>query len=119
MSVTFSPTGHKHSCENPFECPVCSVLHLNVSNANARALLQWLDLEYGDLWGEINASELAAKCRRRLWPEERNIDPGVPAVEEGRVIDCGRRPGYLPERTAQLLKLAEEAQKMGVTVSWG
>jgi hypothetical protein len=91
--------------------------YLNPSNANGRDLLRWLGYdELADMdqpYGELVASELAARCRRRLWPEARNSDPGreggeVPGLS-ARVIDCGRRPGYLEEKVEQLLHLAEKA----------
>jgi hypothetical protein len=83
---------------------------LNLSNTNARALLQWLGYAAEDLCGELPAGELAARCRRRLWPEARNQDPGLPARWDGtRFWDGGRPPGYLQERTRELLELASLA----------
>ena len=65
-------------------------------------------------YGELDARDLAARCRRRLWPEARNVDPARPAVEShGRrgalFVDCGRDAGYLQDRTARLLAVAEAA----------
>ncbi|MCY1023968.1 hypothetical protein [Pyxidicoccus sp. MSG2] len=88
-----------------------------LSNTNARELLTWLGYtpqEIGDLYGVLPARELAARCRRRLWPEARNVDPALVAREEHddghpRLVFCGRPAGYLRDRTAQLLSLAERA----------
>ncbi len=87
---------------------------LNLSNANACDLLVWLGYE-PDYAGELDAGDLAARCRRRLWPEARNLDPARPTVETGgdgrvRMVECGRPEGYLRQRTAQLLALADRAR---------
>lgn len=98
---------------------------LNLSNANARDLLDWLGLpaEYG----EVPVADLIARCRRRLWDEQRNHDPALPGSEEGgpdtgrcRVIRVERPADYLRQRTEDLLKLAELAQAAGeTTITWG
>ena len=106
MSVTFSIRGAFFDWDD-------SRTYLNVSNVNARALLEWLGLEADEaLTGSVRCSELAARCRRRLWGNvARNEDPGEsPFVERGTagavLFVGGRRPGYLRERTEQLLALA-------------
>ena len=120
MSVTFSIDGYRCRCENPYECPECSKLTMNICNANAGALLEWLGYT-GELWTyePVDASDMAARCRRRLWDEARNIDCGLPVRVEGKVVDCGRRPGYLTEKTRQLLVIAEEAQRRNSGIVWG
>ena len=70
-----------------------------------------------DLYGQMPARELAARCRRRLWPEARNLDPGLADEQEGRCFVFGRPAGYLRSRTEELLCLAESAGD-GI-VSWG
>lgn len=104
MSITFSPAPHSPDS-------------LNIANQNARELLTWLGIEHTqDLYGEISASELAALCRRRLWPIKRNEDPGLPASESPRHYVGGRRPGYLPKTTKALLKICESHP--GTTINW-
>jgi hypothetical protein len=50
------------------------------------------------------------RCRRRLWDVARNHDPARAERVEGRLITCARRRvDYLRERTADLLRLAENA----------
>lgn len=92
---------------------------MNLANANARLLLEWIGYP-GDPWDldKLPAAEVAARCRRRLWPEGRNHDQGDPGSDtklpgEPRVIDCGRREGYLEEKTALLLAMAKEAGPEG------
>lgn len=114
MSVTFYVYGQDNED-----------LELNVSNSNARDLFSWLGYDeeaQGELHGELNARELAARCRRRLWPEARNHDAAVPSyVETGTggatLISCGRPAGYLEDRTRQLLKLAEAVGDGPITFS--
>ena len=96
------------------------ITDLNMANANAEELFQWLGLCVG-LWNgdQVPASKLVPICRRRLWDEERNHDPGLPSREEGgpgtgqcRTIFCGRPPDYLRERTKQLLEVCEKALEL-------
>jgi hypothetical protein len=97
---------------------------INLSNANAVAFLLWLGYTREQIEPNgfrLPARDLAARCRRRLWPERRNEDPGAPVVVDrapGRstVIDCGRHAGYFQQRAAQLLVLAELAGQGDVTV---
>ena len=97
---------------------------LNLSNVNAVALLLWLGYRRDEIETagcRLPARDLAARCRRRLWPERRNEDPGIaPAVDRapGRatVIDCGRPAGYCQERAGQLLELADIAGDGDVVV---
>jgi hypothetical protein len=86
---------------------------VNLSGVNTRDLLAWLGMPTNEaLCGEMPAVEVAAKCRRRLWPEQRNQDPAVPRLESHtpgkcRVVYLGRREGYLREKTEALLALCE------------
>jgi hypothetical protein len=82
---------------------------INLANRNAADLLAWLGLPTEDLWGQMPARDLAARCRRRLWLEPRNFDEPLPAQVEGRLINFGRPAGYLRRRTEELLRLAELA----------
>ena len=89
---------------------------LNLANSNARSFLVWLGLpESDDLCGDASVLDVAALCRRRLWPEPRNADPGIPASESGgvttcRVIHAGRAPGYHNDRARTLLLICEGAK---------
>jgi len=103
-----------------YSCEFCE-LEINLANANAADLFAWLGIPF-DYNGVIDAEELAVKCRRRLWNEDRNHDPEIPGYEDktpGRcsVIYTGRRPDYLRENTERMLKLAEYAGDNAI--SWG
>ena len=99
MSVTFS-IGSRVTCDlqHPDRW-------LNLSNGNAAGLLVWLGLPTDDLYGSIPARELAARCRRRLWAEARNVDPRLPDEHAGRCHFLGRPEGYLRTRTEELLRI--------------
>ena len=109
MSVTFTVAGDTPDYDNP-------TTFLNLANGNAIDLFDWLSIptDQNDIYGEIDARELAARCRRRLWDVTRNHDCGL-APEVDRKPGCatlhffGRHPDYLREKTALLLELAERA----------
>ena len=98
-----------------FSCEICEV-EVNMANGNALDFLAWVGLPV-DYCGSVKGSDLAPVLRRRLWDESRNHDEGIPSVSEGRVHYMGRRPGYLRERTEQVLALCERAGDR--EVSWG
>lgn len=104
-----------------FTCDQCTDTDINMANMNAMEWLTWVGLT-ADYGGEIEASKLAVLCRRRLWDEARNHDPAIPgevfqSMNGPRVIISSRRPGYLRERTEQMLKLCEKAGDR--VISWG
>lgn len=100
MSVTFTLRGHKNQ-------------ELNLANANARDLLEWLRVPHDpSLYGVLPAKDLAVLCRRRLWPEFSSRDTGRETVIDQRpgmatIVLGGRDPDYLQRRTRQLLELCE------------
>lgn len=98
------------------------VTDLNMANTNAADLLHWIGLD-ADLWSgrKVRASTLAPLCRRRLWDVKRNHDPELTGEEAPGVISCGRRAGYLRERTEELLKVCETAMKRHpeADIYWG
>ena len=133
MSTTFSPCKYNAE-ENRYThiwtctctediCANCLDNMVNVGQGNDMELLRWLGIQ-PEYSGSIKATELAAKCRRRLWDVDRNHDPAMPPEDSGgpgtghaRGVFFGREPGYLRARTRELLKLAERAGEH--FVSWG
>ncbi len=102
-----------------FTCDNCDK-SINLSNDNASDLFTWLGLSTEPI-GHIQASDLVARCRRRLWNERRNEDAGVDSeiiTQPGKatLYYLGRDPGYLRRQTERLLKVAEAAG--GNLVSW-
>jgi hypothetical protein len=92
--------------------------YVQLTEFNAIDLLKWLGLD-PTTFGFVEARDLAARCRRRLWPISRNFDPAIQHREEitpggyVRLIVCGREEGFLHARTEELLRLAERAEPVG------
>lgn len=91
---------------------------LNVTNTNARALLEILGFELGPaLVGEVPASELAARARRLLWPERKGALAAQQALASRSAADqttatfiiCERSDDYFVDRLSRLLELADRA----------
>ena len=112
MSTTFEIFSHGAA---PGEGPVEGQGGLNLATSHAEELLRWLGYEKaGDFVGELDARDLAARCRRRLWNHPRNQDPARPEQVRERLgrptlVIPGRPAGYLRLRVEELLQLAERA----------
>lgn len=93
--------------------------YVNVSNANAIRLLEVLGLPCTfDMLGDSEpADDFLGRVLMALAVNP--ADPGLPAIEEGNVIDCGRRPGYLEDRLGQLRDVAAWAAAHRKVVMWG
>jgi hypothetical protein len=118
MSITFSPRWDPRNADFPGD-------NLNVNNANAGVLFESLQLgDHGDPYqgGEIRADELLARiaASAELDPPDLGRESSVDD-EPGHatMIDCGRRPGYLQDRLLDLRRVALEAERRGVGVTWG
>ena len=109
MSITFAVRGSHRDIET-------GEGYVNCSNVNARDLLVHLGLNTSeDMYGSVRGAELRSICNAALeLPEDEAIEGNV----EGRLINCGRRPGYLRGQTKALLALALDAGDLGL-VNWG
>lgn len=83
-------------------------IRLRLPRSDALDLLAWLGLDRPE-FGAVPASDLAARCRRRLWPMPRNVDPASPP----------RPAGTLRSMTARLLELCEAAPSASGPVIFG
>jgi hypothetical protein len=93
---------------------------VNVSNANARELLDMLGVDPGELVGRFDATELHNKCALAMLDPDL-YDEGRPSVESqgaggARIIDVGRRPGYWADLLARLQQVADAAMADEVDV---
>jgi hypothetical protein len=117
MSVTFYISGKddsltqlQHGCA------------LNVNNVNACELIEALGLDVvspHDLIGEIRGRDLKARCLKALaGPRDDSAIEQIESVgaKGSRVIECGRRPGYVTEKLQAMLRLAEAAGDLGIVV---
>ena len=92
--------------------------YVELSEDDCTDLLRWLGLD-GATYGFVTVGELAARCRRRLWPMARNYDP---ALHERRKVDSNgsvrmearnRPAGFLRSYTEALLRLTQRATPNG------
>jgi hypothetical protein len=127
-------------CAHPGAAPVYAERceELDVCNANARFLLEALGFgspteEYGDdgsvlpgvyveLCGSTTPDDFLGRVLMALAvaPE----DPGIPAQDvsspgSARVVDFGRRAGYLQDRLANLLSIVTFAKERNLDICWG
>ncbi|MFD7559763.1 hypothetical protein ACFV9E_35235 [Streptomyces sp. NPDC059835] len=113
-------------CEYPGRChpfiigldPAGDVPEVNLANSNARRVLDALGLagELGDLAGSTAAEDFLGRCLMALALEP--ADAGVPPVQDGGFVDCGRPVGYLQARLTELHALAAWCADQGRSVSW-
>lgn len=127
MSVTFTLARFvEHDEHGVILEHVDSDLALNVSNANACALLDRLGFDAADgrLWGECSGDDMLG---RALVGNIGRDDSGVDAttVFDGewvgggaQMIDCGVRPGYYEDRMDALVALASYAKEHDMMVGW-
>lgn len=97
---------------------------VNVSNMNARTLLDALGLDGGDdLVGGMDAETFLGAVLLAMASDR--DDSGVAPVDVyagigggARVVDCGLRPGYFADRFGAFYALATEAVRLGRDVVW-
>ena len=98
---------------------------VNMSNRNARPVLESLGIEGDDLWcGSMDAQEFLGRVLMALAVAP--TDEGLPEHEWegasefgfGRFIDAGREPGYLQARLERLHEVAAAAVADGLQVVW-
>lgn len=126
MSVTFSLAEFQETEKlGTVLCHLDSDLNLNVSNANARAILDRLGYEV-DEYGIVGEATPEDLLGRALVGNVGRDDSGVDAVETpgewfgggATMIDCGIRPGYFEDRMAALVALASHAMDRNLMISW-
>lgn len=90
---------------------------VNVSNINARAILEVLGLDSTDLCGDLQAEDFLGRIlvAQALNP----VDAGVPAYADGSVVNCGRPEGYMDSQLIRLQAIAEHAAKHDQLIAWG
>lgn len=115
MSITFSAQSFIEDSEETWG----AMESVNVSNVNARFLLENLGLEF-DYSGAVDAEQFLGAIL---------VAQGIAPVDEGRpwnelpgpgmrTIDGGRRPGYLQDQLLELTKVAQQAKELGRRVQW-
>ena len=95
--------------------------YVNVSNMNAVALF--------DVLGWMVGSSFEDRCcglmssfdfmGRVLTADALSlVDAGVPATQDGIMVECGRAEGYVNARLVELREVAEYALANGFNVAW-
>lgn len=107
MSITFAPTA-------------AGAPSVNMTNGNAAQVLDLLGLDFDGNWGETSAEDFLGRVliAQALLTVATDDAHGLPAVEDRNWTDCGRRPGYLADRLADLRRLATWAIDNQATVAW-
>jgi hypothetical protein len=93
------------------------VRDLNLSNTNARRVLEALGFTDDELFGELSAELFLGRIL--LADAVSPVDAGRPTIITGNVIECGTEEGYLQDRLARLRSLAEWAYANNATITWG
>lgn len=112
MSVSFTIAGASQD-----------VGDINVSNVNARAILEYLGIDNPELYGNMRSFEFRNLCKKAIERLLINGDKGVKTTVQKfdngpLVIDHGRPEGYLIKRIKGLYDLTLKAGDIGV-ICWG
>ena len=92
---------------------------VNMSNANARTLLDLLGFDGEEDCGDCPADDFLGRVL--VAAALSAADEGMPAYEAAgnpRMVECGRRAGYIPAQLDQLREVAEWAAAQGRDVQW-
>jgi hypothetical protein len=94
---------------------------VQMSNSNARDVLEALGLDRDDLCGSMNAADLLGRCLvgGALAPDVELVGYEQRGDNGAQIIDVGRAKGYVPAKLAAIEALCYEAQRLGRDVTWG
>lgn len=92
---------------------------LNMASGNAADLLELLGLR-GQWVGEAPAEDILGRCliAQALLGVATDDGHGRGDVTDGRIVSCGRPPGYLADRLAELREIATWAHHHHLPVVW-
>jgi hypothetical protein len=93
---------------------------LNLSDGNAAQVFDLLGLHYDGDVGETSAEDLLGRVllAQALLDVTADDEDGRPEVSVGRLIECGRRPGYLAEKLSEVHAIATWAHERQLAVWW-
>ena len=107
----------------PLIClPVEVTPEVNVSNVNAVQILDVLGILVGESFSDRCSGIMSAEdfLGRVLIADAVQLeDAGVPAVQTGNLVECGREEGYLNARISELRPVAEYAAAHQLEICWG
>lgn len=90
---------------------------VNMSNLNARNVIEALGLKFDGNGGALDPRDLMARIDIALSIAPTSAE--IPTVEYGKMTVCGRPEGYLQDRLQDLLRVCEDAVKLNRKVVWG
>lgn len=106
MSITITP--------NAAAAPT-----VNMANGNAAQVFDLLGITYDGDWGTTTGPDFLGRVLLAIALLDVSADDeGRPDRVDGRAVDCGRRPGYLAERLADLHDLAVWTVERHADVEW-
>lgn len=101
--------------------PLEETPEVNVSNTNASAIFDILGIKVGEEFEERCVGEMAAdefQGRVLIAAGLQPVDAGIPAIQEGNQVFCGRPEGYLNSRIEELRAVADYATANGSPIRW-
>lgn len=107
MSITFAPA-------------VDGSPEVNLANGNAKQVLDLLGFDFDGDWAEAPGEDFLGRVliAQAFLPVATDDEHGRPAVQERNWTECGRRPGYLAEKLAELHDIATWAVEHQAAVEW-
>lgn len=98
-----------------------NTLFVNVSNQNAAVLLDTLGIMVNEPWEDRCVGSMEAidfLSRILIGQAVSPVDAGIPATQNGIVVDMGRPEGYVDARLVELEEVAHFAIERGVKIYW-
>lgn len=95
---------------------------VNVSNTNARDILEVLGYEQDELCGSATSDDFMGRILIALAiaPESAERVTEVSRSNYGStIINCGRDAGYIQDRLTDLLDVVSDASNAGMGIYWG
>lgn len=117
--VAYSMPGWCVECSST-NCDACAIcgLDLNVSNTNARSIVEALGIPF-DHCGSISPLLLLNKVNGADVSDEGTDTVTDWDPRRATFVECGVPAGYFAERFGALADLATAAMERGLVISWG
>lgn len=123
-AMVYGPTCCEHVYDATNACG-CEAFDVNVSNANAVAILNRLGLDHDVEYGIIGSATPDDLLGRAMVGNVGRDDSGVADATDGgpgtgyaTFVDCGVRAGYYADTLDRIARLATEAAHRGMMVAW-
>jgi hypothetical protein len=102
-----------------FAAAVAGGPQVNLANGNAAQVFHLLGLEFDGDFGEAPGQDFLGRVLLAQALLDASADQGeIPAHQVGRVVEWGRRAGYLADKLADLRTVANWAVRQHAEVVW-